>query len=63
MGLCIDIGHTMRIQRNPSQDLKDFFDRVLDIHIKDVTRADPDGSTCEIGRGVIDFKVFFERSD
>lgn len=58
MGLCIDIGHTMRIQRNPSQDVKDFFDRVLDIHIKDVTKADSDGSTCEIGRGVIDFKVF-----
>ncbi|MDX9881832.1 MAG: sugar phosphate isomerase/epimerase [Prolixibacteraceae bacterium] len=58
MGLCIDIGHTMRIQRNPSQDVKDFFDRVLDIHIKDVTKADADGSTCEIGRGVIDFKVF-----
>ncbi|OFX34131.1 MAG: xylose isomerase [Bacteroidetes bacterium GWF2_42_66] len=58
MGLCIDIGHTMRIQRSPSQDVKDFFDRVLDIHIKDVTKADSDGSTCEIGRGVIDFKAF-----
>lgn len=58
MGLCIDIGHTMRIQRSPSQDLKDFFDRVFDIHIKDVTKADSDGSTCEIGRGVIDFKSF-----
>lgn len=58
MGLCIDIGHTMRIKRSPSQDLKDFFDRVFDIHIKDVTKADSDGSTCEIGRGVIDFKAF-----
>ena len=37
MGLCIDIGHTKRIQRDPEQDLKDFFDRVFDIHIKDVT--------------------------
>ena len=58
MGLCIDIGHTKRIGRSPSQDLKDYFDRVFDIHIKDVTKADHDGSTCEIGRGVIDFKTF-----
>ena len=57
-GLCIDIGHTTRIQRSPSQDLKDFYDRVFDMHIKDVTKADSDGSTCEIGRGVIDFKAF-----
>ena len=58
MGLCIDIGHTKRIDRDPSQDVKDFYDRVLDIHIKDVTKADHDGSTCEIGRGVIDIKTF-----
>ncbi|WP_423127586.1 sugar phosphate isomerase/epimerase family protein [Gaoshiqia sp. Z1-71] len=58
MGLCIDIGHTKRIDRDPSQDVKDFYDRVFDIHVKDVTRADHDGSTCEIGRGVIDLKTF-----
>ncbi len=55
MGLCIDIGHTKRINRNPEQDLTDFFDRVFDVHIKDVTA---DGDTCIIGRGVINFPVF-----
>lgn len=58
MGLCIDIGHTKRIGRSPSQDVKDFYDRVFDIHIKDVTKADHDGTTCEIGHGVIDFNTF-----
>ena len=58
MGLCIDIGHTKRINRNPEQDLLDFFDRVYDIHIKDVTQANEKGSTCEIGRGVIDIPLF-----
>ncbi|MCY1719904.1 sugar phosphate isomerase/epimerase [Prolixibacteraceae bacterium Z1-6] len=58
MGLCIDIGHTKRIGRNPEQDVKDFFDRVFDIHIKDVTKAEHDGQTCIIGRGVIDFPAF-----
>jgi sugar phosphate isomerase/epimerase len=60
MGLCIDIGHTKRINRDPEQDVKDFFDRVLDIHIKDVTAAAHDGKTCIIGRGVIDFHSFLK---
>lgn len=60
MGLCIDIGHTKRINRDPEQDVKDFFDRVLDIHIKDVTAADKDGKTCIIGRGVINFPSFLK---
>jgi len=60
MGLCIDIGHTKRINRDPEQDVKDFFDRVFDIHIKDVTKAEKDGSTCIIGRGVIDFPSFLK---
>ena len=60
MGLCIDIGHTKRINRDPEQDLLDFFDRVFDIHIKDVTAASKEGSTCEIGRGVIDLPSFLK---
>ncbi len=60
MGLCIDIGHTKRIHRDPEQDLTDFFDRVFDMHIKDVTKADSDGQTCIIGRGVIDFSSFLK---
>ena len=60
MGLCVDIGHTKRINRDPEQDVKDFFDRVLDIHIKDVTAADAEGKTCIIGRGVINFPSFMK---
>lgn len=60
MGLCIDIGHTKRINRDPEQDLKDFFDRVFDMHIKDVTEATHKGETCIIGRGVINFPSFLK---
>jgi sugar phosphate isomerase/epimerase len=58
MGLCIDIGHTKRIDRDPEQDVKDFFDRVHDIHIKDVTAAKAEGTTCIVGRGVINIPSF-----
>jgi len=58
MGLCIDIGHTKRINRDPEKDLIDYFDRVFDIHIKDVTAPSPEGDTCIIGRGVINMVSF-----
>jgi len=60
LGLCIDIGHTKRINRDPEQDVKDYFDRVFDIHIKDVTAATADGKTCIIGRGIINFPSFLK---
>lgn len=62
MGLCLDIGHTRRINRDPEQDLKDYFDRIFDIHIKDVapTAAHPEGETCIMGRGVIDLVSFMK---
>jgi sugar phosphate isomerase/epimerase len=54
MGLCIDVGHTQRLGLDPAVEAERFFDRLLDIHIKDVSSADAKGTTVEIGRGVID---------
>ena len=54
MGLCIDVGHTQRLGLDPAGEVTRFFDRLLDVHIKDVSSADAKGSTVEIGRGVID---------
>jgi len=61
MGLCLDIGHTQRIQRDPSADLKDYFGRIFEIHMKDVTSSDKDGKAIEIGRGVIDIPGFLKK--
>lgn len=60
MGLCLDIGHTQRIQRDPSADLKDYFDRIFEIHMKDVTSSDSNGKAIEVGRGVIDIPGFLK---
>ena len=54
IGLCIDVGHTLRIGADPVADVERFADRLLDLHIKDVSAAAPEGQTVEIGRGVID---------
>ena len=58
IGLCIDIGHTQRADVDPSVPAEKFADRLLDVHIKDVTQATAKGTTVEIGRGVIDIPKF-----
>ncbi len=58
IGLCIDIGHTQRAGIDPSVAAEKFADRLLDVHIKDVSAASKKGQTIEIGRGVIDIPKF-----
>ncbi|MCK4346796.1 MAG: sugar phosphate isomerase/epimerase, partial [Bacteroidales bacterium] len=60
MGLCIDIGHTQRLGTDPSIPVEKYFDRVHDVHIKDVSSATKEGGTIEIGRGVIDIPGFLK---
>ena len=54
----MDIGHTVRIGADPVADAKRYADRLLDVHIKDVSAASAKGETIEIGRGVIDIPAF-----
>ncbi len=58
VGLCVDIGHTQRAGVDPSESAKKFADRLLDVHMKDVSAAAKEGQTVEIGRGVIDIPGF-----
>ncbi len=53
-GLCVDVGHTQRAGVDPAGSIRKLADRVLDVHIKDVSAASAEGGTIEIGRGVID---------
>jgi inosose dehydratase len=54
IGLCIDIGHAQRSGIDPSEAAEKFADRLLDLHIKDESAATTEGTTVEMGRGVID---------
>ncbi len=58
VGLCMDIGHTVRAGVDPVRDARRFADRLLDVHLKDVSAASPAGQTVEIGRGVIPIPQF-----
>jgi sugar phosphate isomerase/epimerase len=54
IGLCIDIGHVVRIGQDPVPMIEKYKDRLYDMHMKDVDKAVDDGTSVEIGRGVID---------
>lgn len=58
-GLCIDIGHTVRVGANLVESVEKCADRLLDFHIKDVTAATAKGKCIQMGRGVIDLPAFF----
>jgi sugar phosphate isomerase/epimerase len=59
LGLCIDIGHTLRTGVDPVQACRECKDRLYDMHVKDLkVKTDKDSQT-EVGRGVIDFPGLF----
>jgi len=58
LGLCFDMGHNMRDGQDPIKDLIRYKGRIFDIHLKNVTAANAKGTTCELGRGVIDIPAF-----
>jgi inosose dehydratase len=60
IGLCLDIGHVVRIDLDPIQNAVKYADRIYDVHIKDVTSRTPEGTNIEIGRGVIDIPGFLQ---
>lgn len=54
IGLCIDIGHVVRIGQDPVPMIEKYKDRLYDLHLKDVDKVEANGTSVEIGRGVID---------
>lgn len=54
IGLCIDVGHVVRIKEDPIPMISKYKDRLYDMHMKDMNKAEESGTPVEIGRGVID---------
>lgn len=55
IGLCMDIGHTQRAGVSPAEAVLKCRDRLLDMHIKDVSGKGRGDHAIETGRGIIDF--------
>jgi sugar phosphate isomerase/epimerase len=54
MGICMDVGHTVRNGENPVSVIEQCGSRLYDFHMKDVTKAADSGGSVEVGKGVID---------
>jgi sugar phosphate isomerase/epimerase len=65
LGVCMDIGHTVRAGADPAKSALECGPRLLDLHIKDLVKnpdAPPDKawSQVEVGRGSIDIVALFK---
>jgi sugar phosphate isomerase/epimerase len=54
MGLCMDVGHSVRLGEDAVAVLKQCVGRMNDFHMKDVTAATAKGGAAVVGKGVID---------
>jgi sugar phosphate isomerase/epimerase len=59
IGLCIDIGHTVRTGTDVVKAISDAGSRVLDLHAKDLRDLKDKGSQCIVGEGAIPFPEIF----
>lgn len=60
VGMCLDVGHARPSGLDPAQEAESCADRLLDVHIKDVTDPSSAGQPVEIGRGVVDIPSFLQ---
>ena len=61
MGLCIDIGHTVRTGTDVVRAIADAGPRLLDMHAKDLRDLSAKGSQCIVGEGAIPIAGLFDQ--
>jgi len=61
MGLCIDIGHTVRTGTDVVRAVADAGPRLLDMHAKDLRDLTAKGSQCIVGEGAIPIAEIFRQ--
>jgi sugar phosphate isomerase/epimerase len=61
MGLCIDVGHTVRTGTDVVKAVADAGPRLLDMHVKDLRDLTNKDSQCIVGEGAIPFPALFRQ--
>jgi sugar phosphate isomerase/epimerase len=54
MGMCIDVGHTVRLNQDPIPVMKQCAKRLYEFHMKDVNAPTGQGKPVVVGQGIID---------
>jgi inosose dehydratase len=60
MGLCLDIGHSLRAGMDPVKAVKSYAPRLFDLHIKDLASSAKDAKGVVLGRGVMNLEGLLE---
>ena len=61
MGLCMDVGHSMRAGADVVQEIVNAGPRLLDMHIKDLKDGRVKESQCDVGDGVMPVVAIFKQ--
>jgi sugar phosphate isomerase/epimerase len=61
VGLCVDLGHTTRTGVDIVEALAEAGDRVLDLHVKDLTDLMDRESQCIVGEGAMPITAIFQQ--
>jgi sugar phosphate isomerase/epimerase len=61
MGLCMDIGHSVRTGADPVKSIVEAGDRLLDMHVKDLSDLSVKESQCDVGDGKMPFPAIFKQ--
>ena len=61
MGLCMDVGHSMRAGADVVQEIANAGPRLLDMHIKDLKDGKVKESQCDVGDGVMPVVAIFKQ--
>jgi sugar phosphate isomerase/epimerase len=60
MGICMDVGHTVRLGEDPVKVISQCAERLYDFHIKDISEPNAKGKDTEVGKGIIDIVGVFK---
>jgi sugar phosphate isomerase/epimerase len=61
MGLCMDVGHSMRAGADLVEEIGNAGPRLLAMHFKDLKKRDDKDSQCDVGEGVMPVVAIFKQ--
>jgi sugar phosphate isomerase/epimerase len=61
MGMCMDVGHSMRGGADVVQEIVNAGPRLLDLHMKDLKNGKDKDSQCDVGEGVMPVVAIFKQ--
>jgi sugar phosphate isomerase/epimerase len=60
IGLCIDVGHTARMNVDPAEAIRKCAPRLYDVHLKDIAELSTRNNGVEMGRGLLNIRAMLQ---